>query len=103
MGTNIRTRFTGRHGDGSASSPLNHRDIESALGRLAAYDDDRPVKHLMETGSPHASYAIVENAGGAWNVTLRRVTYDWAAAARQAELAGRDDWARGLATGRMRE
>ena len=69
---------------------------------LPAYDDELPVKHCMETGAPHASYAILENAGGGWNVSLRRVTYDWAAATRQAKLAGRDDWARGLATGRMR-
>ena len=31
---------------------------------LPAYDDDRPVKHFMETYSPHASYAILEKSQG---------------------------------------
>ena len=69
---------------------------------LPAYDDDQPVKHFMETGSPHASYAILEKLSAEWNVTLRRVAYDWDAAAKLAEDDGRPDWARGLATGRMR-
>jgi hypothetical protein len=43
MGTNIRTRLSGSNSDGSDPS-LSERDVESALGRLAAYDvrpDDR--------------------------------------------------------------
>jgi hypothetical protein len=40
MGTNIRTRLTGRNPDGSGTT-LSERDVESVLGRLAAYDDDR--------------------------------------------------------------
>jgi putative phosphoesterase len=70
---------------------------------LPAYDDDRPVKHYMETWSPHASYAILEREQMHWSVTLRRVTYDWDTAARQALAFGAPDWARGLATGRMRD
>jgi hypothetical protein len=62
MGTNIRTRFTGRHGDGSASSPLNHRDIESALGRLAAYDDDRP----QDRRRPPSSVPVLRGRAGLW-------------------------------------
>jgi hypothetical protein len=41
MGTNIRTRLTGRHADAPGNA-LSDRDVEGALGRLAAYDDDRP-------------------------------------------------------------
>ncbi len=41
-----------------------------------AYDDDRPVAHKVETGSPDARYAIVERASGDWNasatITWRR-------------------------------
>ena len=35
------TRLTGRHSD-AADATLSERDVESAIGRLAAYDDDRP-------------------------------------------------------------
>jgi hypothetical protein len=50
---------------------------------------------------PHASYAILEKTVGGWNASLNRVGYDWNAAARQARNLGREDWARGIATGRM--
>jgi putative phosphoesterase len=69
---------------------------------LPAYDDDSPVEHCMENYSPHASYAVMEKIAGAWTVALRRVAYDWDAAAGQAYASGAEDWARGLATGRMR-
>jgi predicted phosphodiesterase len=68
---------------------------------LPAYDDDEPVKHSMETYSPHASYAILEKGPGGWSVALHRVVYDWNEAARQARSIGADDWAGGIATGRM--
>ena len=70
---------------------------------LPAYDDNSPVEHSMETYSPHASYAIVEKNGGGWDIAIRRVAYDWDEAARQAQRLGREDWALGLATGRMRK
>ena len=62
MGTNIRTRITGRHGDASACSPLNDRDIESALGRLAAYDDDRP----QDRRRPPSSTPVLHSRAGLW-------------------------------------
>lgn len=68
---------------------------------LPAYDDDRPYPHVVETGSPHARYAIVEQDGGAWSAELIAVEYDWEAAARDAERNGRPDWARALRTGRV--
>ena len=33
---------------------------------LPAYDDIRPEPHIMETGSPHARYAIIEKNAGNW-------------------------------------
>jgi predicted phosphodiesterase len=69
---------------------------------LPAYDDTQPVTHYMETYSPHASYAILEQAASGWNVSLHRVVYDWDAAAELARATGAADWAQGLATGRMR-
>ncbi len=64
-----------------------------------AYDDTAPVFHLMETGTPQASYAIVEKNGTDWDVTFRSVSYDTEAMACLAERHGRDSWARALRTG----
>ncbi|WP_380873831.1 DNA methylase [Sphingomonas sp. DBB INV C78] len=63
---------------------------------LPAYSDDRPLPHVMETGTPHARYAIVENG----EVDLIEVLYDFVAASEKAREAGRRDWAFALRTGR---
>lgn len=68
---------------------------------LPAYDDEHPHPHLVETGSPHARYAVVTREAQGWQVTLRQVAYDHEAVARQAERHGRPDWAIALRTGRM--
>ncbi len=68
---------------------------------LPAYDDDRPFPHVVETGSPHARYAVIERRDGRWSAELIAVAYDWDQAARDAEAHGRDDWARALRTGRV--
>ncbi len=70
-----------------------------SVGLPAWRDDDDPTTGV-ETGSPHARYAIVERGPGGWDVTLRAVAYDWAAAARRAQDGGRPEWAHALATGR---
>ncbi len=63
------------------------------------YDDDEPVFHKVETGSPDASYAILEKVNGRWNVTFRRVSYDHMAMSNLARESGRDEWANALASG----
>lgn len=68
------------------------------------YDDDEPVFHKVETGSPDASYAILEKTGqettgDAWNVSFRRVRYDNLAMARLAADRGHAEWASALSTG----
>lgn len=68
---------------------------------LQAYDDEQPFKHYIETGSPHARYALIECDESSWKVQLRQVGYDHEAAARQAEANGRGDWADALRTGRV--
>ena len=68
---------------------------------LPAYDDIHPHPHVVETGSPHARYAVVERLADAWRVSLRAVAYDWETAARQAEANGRGDWADALRSGRV--
>jgi predicted phosphodiesterase len=66
-----------------------------------AYDDDHPCPHVMEAGTPHARYAVVEDAGGRWDAEFRAVDYDWDQAAAIAEANGRPDVARALRTGRV--
>ncbi len=68
---------------------------------LPAYADDLPFPHRIETGSPHARYAVVTDRGGRWSAALLAIAYDWDGAARDAQAHGRDDWARALRTGRV--
>jgi putative phosphoesterase len=67
---------------------------------LPAYADDYPHPHVMETGSPHASYAMLAKGARGWEARLWAVRYDWEAAAARAEANDRPDWAFGLRTGR---
>jgi len=67
---------------------------------LPAYRDDLPFPHKMETGSPHARYAILEKRDGSWSAELKAVVYDWEGAAAAAEQRQRPDWARALRSGR---
>ncbi len=67
----------------------------------AAYDDDSPFPHVMEAGTPHARYAIVDDTSGRWEVSFEAVEYDWESAARIAESNSRTDVARALRTGRV--
>ena len=68
---------------------------------LPAYDDVHPYKHHIETGSPHARYAIAEQTASGWRVELRCTVYDFESMARLAESRQRPDWALALRTGRM--
>lgn len=69
---------------------------------LQAYADDLPFPHVMETGSPHARYAILERRETGWNVEQIQLRYDWDSAALDASANGRHDWAFRLSTGRVR-
>jgi predicted phosphodiesterase len=63
---------------------------------LPAYADEEPLYHVMETGSPHARYAVIEDG----EVDLIDVAYDFVAASEKARAEGRRDWAFALRTGR---
>lgn len=67
---------------------------------LPSYYDDLPVAHKMESGSPHAKYAILEKQGGQYLVEQICVPYDWDGAAKTALLNDRPDWSFCLKTGR---
>lgn len=81
------------HGGGLVANP-------GSVG-LQAYDDAHPFTHVVENGSPHARYAIVEHGEAGWQVLLREVPYDHETAAQRAERNGRGDWADALRTGRV--
>ena len=68
---------------------------------LPAYEDGHPFKHYMQTGSPHARYAMAEQTASGWRIELRCVMYDFESMARLAESRQRPDWAVALRTGRM--
>ncbi|WPB84536.1 metallophosphoesterase family protein [Sediminicoccus rosea] len=66
-----------------------------------AYTDTTPFPHVMQAGSPHARWALLERRGSAWRVNFHAIEYDWDAAASEAARHGRDDWSRALATGNL--
>ncbi|AZN95884.1 metallophosphoesterase [Mesorhizobium sp. M9A.F.Ca.ET.002.03.1.2] len=68
-----------------------------------AYDDPTPPAHVSEQGSPHARYGIVELGGPGRPDRFEAIAvdYDHETAARQAEQAGRPEWAYALRTGFM--
>lgn len=68
---------------------------------LPAFDDVHPFKHHIETGSPHARYAIAEQTASGWRIDFRRVVYDFESMAKLADERQRPDWAIALRTGRM--
>jgi len=63
------------------------------------YDDDEPVYHQMQTGTPNASYAIVDKSDDDWRIAHRSVPYDGESMAHLAAMNGRDEWSRALSTG----
>lgn len=69
---------------------------------LPGYQGNHPFAYVIENGSPHARYAVLEKTGSGWQVDLRAVPYDHLAQARVAESRQRPDWALALATGFMR-
>ena len=66
---------------------------------LPAYEAGRPYPHKMQSGSPHARYAIVEKKNHQWAAEMMAVDYDWESMATIAENRGRPDWAQALRTG----
>lgn len=69
---------------------------------LPAYTMDTPVPYAMESGSPHARYALLHRVQKEWQVEHVQVPYSSQNAARVAANNQRADWARWLSTGRTR-
>ena len=102
------------HGDASAVIACGHthlpRLVRTRRGQLLinpgsvglpAYDDVHPLAHVVETGSPDARYALLEQQGKDWCGALISVPYDHFAMARMAAQAGRHDWEIALLSGYM--
>jgi len=66
---------------------------------LPGYDDDHPLPHIVQAGSPHARWALIERGANGWQASLQATAYDWHAAADQAERNGRGDWTDVLRSG----
>jgi predicted phosphodiesterase len=66
---------------------------------LPSYLDDEPFPHVMESGSPHARYAVMTASPDGRVVEQIAIPYDWRAAAAEARSNGRDDWAEWLLSG----
>ena len=66
---------------------------------LQGYTDTDPFPHRVETGSPHARYAMVTKTPRGWEVEFRKVEYDWNEAADLAVANGRPEWERPLRSG----
>jgi predicted phosphodiesterase len=67
---------------------------------MPAFTSEVPYPHVAEAGTPHARYAVVDDANGSWRAELRLVAYDHEAAALIAQRNGRPDLAHVMRTGR---
>lgn len=67
-----------------------------------AYDADLPHPHVMEAGTPHARYAIIDNQSGRWEVEFHKVDYPWDNAAELARSNNRPGISHALLTGTVK-
>ncbi|MFC7686341.1 metallophosphoesterase family protein [Ureibacillus sp. GCM10028918] len=68
---------------------------------LPAYEDELPIYHKMESGSPYANYTIVTKKENEWFIEQILIPYNRDAAIKQSEKNGRIDWVNALQTGRI--
>jgi putative phosphoesterase len=88
--------WTAQHPPETAQRSLSRPD----RGRFVAFGRAAPALcHYVETGSPHARYAVVDWDGRTMRAELIAIAYDWESASKEAARAGRPDWAHALATG----
>lgn len=68
-----------------------------SVGLQAYRDDERP--HVVENGSPHARYAIIEKNHDTWDIEFIHIKYEWEKAAEKARVEKRFDWENALYSG----
>ncbi len=66
---------------------------------LPGYDGKAHVPYVVEVGTPHACYAVLEQARQGWSANIRYVPYDATAMAALARSKGMATWASAIATG----
>lgn len=66
---------------------------------LPGYDGRVPVPYVVEVGTSHACYTILDHRRAGWSATLRYVPYDNAPMAELARSKGMHIWASAIATG----
>ncbi|MEM9359439.1 MAG: metallophosphoesterase family protein [Pseudomonadota bacterium] len=64
-----------------------------------AYSDNRPVQHMVQTGTSAASYAVVERSRAGWITSIHYVPYDPNRMIALAREAGHSRWVPRLTTG----
>jgi predicted phosphodiesterase len=70
---------------------------------LPAYESEwNGSRYFAESGSPHARYAIVTQRGERFDFEMIAISYNYAEAARKAEIEGRMDYVKALRTGTTR-
>lgn len=84
----------------AVSTSANQLIVNAGSVGLPAYRDDEPFPHTMQSFSPHATYAILEQSTHGWNVQHNRVAYDYQAAAKASSKVTGHNWAQYLTTGR---
>lgn len=87
------------HRLGTVTLPDGRLVVNPGAVGLPAYRDTEPHPHVMEAGSPHARWALLEWRRGQWHVEHRAVPYDWAAASAEALRNGAPRWAHAIAHG----
>lgn len=70
---------------------------------VQAYEDDTDEYFVVENGSPHARYAIIESAENRWKTEIILVPYDHQLAVDQARKNHRPDYEIALRTGFMHD
>jgi hypothetical protein len=68
-----------------------------------AYVDNSGSAFVVETGSTHARYAVLEKRDTGWLVEHISIPYDYQKAVDKARREDRSDWEIALRTGYMRE
>jgi predicted phosphodiesterase len=69
---------------------------------LPGYAETGENPHVVESGSPHARYAILSDERGRWDIEFILVEYDWDRAADKARAEARPEWESALRTGFMK-
>lgn len=77
----------------TVSLPQGKLIINPGSVGLPAYTMDQPVHYAMESGSPHARYALLRKMQGGWQVEHIQVPYPKEQAIAAAYSNNRPDWA----------